>query len=204
MIGTDIIQSFSRELEKIALSDSQLRKLEQKAQPGDILMTSGIPVMEDRRLSAVDVPGAAVGRVIAKGFGGKYHHAGMYMGDGRWVDHNPISGVKERGIRSVGTGSVKLYRPKVSEGARAKAVANIKKQIGKPYSVSQVAKIWFAKKRGTVGDKKRAANSLICTNVVADAYRGELDFGREAELVGPWDIHSSKNVKKVTHLKGKQ
>lgn len=52
MIGTDIIQSSSRELEKIALSDSQLRKLEQKAQPGDILMTSGIPVMEDRRLSA--------------------------------------------------------------------------------------------------------------------------------------------------------
>lgn len=196
--------AFADELEKIALSDAQFRKLEQKAEPGDIFMTTGTPVMEDKRLKAIDVPGAALGRAVAIGFGGRYHHAGMYVGDGRWVDHNPTSGVKERSIRSIGTGSVQVYRPKVSEEDKVNAIYNIKKRLGEPYSVPQVAKNFFAKVRGTVGDKQRAANNLICTNVVADAYRGKLDLGRESELVGPWDIHGSKNVKKVTHLEGNQ
>lgn len=195
--------AFADELEKIALSDQQFKKLERKVQPGDILMTTGTPALEDKRLRTIDVPGAAVGRAIGIGFGGRYHHAGMYVGDNKWVDLNPATGVTERDIRGIGTGSVMVYRPRLPEKDRQEAVGRMRGFVGKKYSVPQVVRNYFAKVRGTTGDKRKAAKNLICTNIVADSYRGKLDLGRESELVGPWDIHGSKNVKKVMHLKGK-
>lgn len=191
-------QAFSDELIKINQAKAnRLSKLERSMKPGDIILTTkGL----SRPKGVLDRTELFIGENIAH-VGRKYHHAGIYAGDGRIVDMR-ITGLKERGLDSLGEASVQVFRPKLPEKDKLLAVRRMRAMSGKSYATPQVIKATAGYIAGIKGDTKAPAEELICTGAVAEAYEGKLDFGRRRDIVGPWDIANSDKLRYVTHSKG--
>lgn len=196
------------EFEKTGLSRAdqnyqrRIHRLNEKLKPGDILlMTRGLDLPGGSLTSRA---AATVGERVAERFGGEFHHTGIYVGGGKLVDARPRDGIQLRDVEEdLGNASIRVLRPDVTQKAKRIAIKKIKKKIGDSYSLLQPAKVWTGKVLGQVGDKRRAVKENICTNAIADAYRGSVDFGKEPSLVGPWDIRASDRLKEIATMSGK-
>lgn len=170
----------------------KLTDIKDSLEPGDIILygpgKGGGPI------------GAAF-RAGSEKLQGKFTHSGIYVGDGKSVESFMGRKIKEYDVKL--DREVTILRPKLSKKTRDKAVRFAKEQVGKPYSVKDLA--LHAKslllpreaKKFVKGNKNTDAYS--CSTLVTRSYQnaGARVVNTSVDVAAPVDLVSSAKNKIV-------
>lgn len=181
------------EFEKIAAIADQIDQL----RPGDILLTS--------KGSKKAFTGGRVQRYgrelmdkAMRPLLGDYVHAGIYVGDGKVIDANPAYGVKRVPLTSFNDASVKVMRPQLPKADRDRAIQHVQGMVGTAYSVPAALKAWATSTFKHLEPRQHVENAgVICSNLIANAYRGKVIPGKDPSIVLPGDFTHSSKLKTV-------
>ena len=195
------LRAFCNELEKLAapvITDED--ELKKKLKPGDILYTTA------RETSGVfNKLFMGLNRWVQ---GSPYTHVGMYAGDGKVIDSGDWT---KRPGGHLGVNQVplddfqdrykfKVLRVRTSPAEKKKAVSYAQDQVGKPFNLGGMLRLVLPFKSSVEGDRERkdAAESFFCSELVANAYGG-LGIAKQKHFhhVMPGDIAKSSLTKTV-------
>lgn len=201
-----MLEAFANELEKIgkAKSIEDPAKLERILRPGDILYTKPrkIDKLTHKAFYAIE----------SRIQGSPFTHVGLYVGDGKIVD----AGSWRKGQRDAGMKvheipldqftdrySFKVLRVATTPKKKQEAVSYAKKQVGKDFNLKGMLRLVLPfKGQAENRDRKDAAESFFCSELVANAYNG-VNIAKERHLhhVWPGDIAKSPLTKTVAEYK---
>lgn len=199
------LEAFASELEKIAeAAIEDPKKLEKVLRPGDILYTK--PKKIDK------LTHKAFYAIESRIQGSPYTHVGLYAGNGQVIDAG--SWRKGHGDSSMAVHKVplktftdrysfKVLRVKTSPKQKQEAVSYAKKQVGKDFNLKGMVRLVLPfKGEADNRDRKDAAESFFCSELVANAYNG-VNLAKERHLhhVMPADIAKSPLTKTVAEFK---
>jgi uncharacterized protein YycO len=201
-----MLEAFANELEKIGAAKAidDPKELEKILKPGDILYTrpKNIDKLTHKAFYALE----------SSIQGSPYTHVGLYVGDGKIVDAGswrkgqgdstmkvhevPLSKFTDRY-------SFKVLRVAASSAKKRDAVAYAKKQVGKEFNLKGMFRLILPfKGQADNRDRKDAAESFFCSELVANSYNG-VNIAKERHLhhVMPGDIAKSPLTKTVAEYK---
>lgn len=192
---TPLLGAFADELVKLAdyAVTGDLAEAERAMKPGDILATQPRQERLDR---------LGFGHKLLRPFlrhiqGTDYTHIGMYIGDGKVIDS------QERGIKTTPLAAYdkdfgfRVLRVDATPAERRDAVEYAKKQVGKPFNTFGMLRLALPVYRSETGrhgprERQDAAESLFCSQLVANAYPGQpFSAGKKIHHVRPVDIQRS-------------
>jgi uncharacterized protein YycO len=195
------VSAFLDELEKIAAAIEDPEELRKILKPGDILYTQPrkIDKLHHRLFYAVE----------SRFQGSPYTHVGLYAGDGRIIDagawrkgRDESMEVHEVPLKTfTDRYKFKVLRVNASPEQRRDAVAYAKEQVGKPFNLKGMMRLVLpmkGKAESSERDRKDAAESFFCSELVANAYH-DVGIAKERHLhhIMPGDIHRSTKTKTV-------
>ncbi len=151
-----------------------------KALPGDILLF--------RHASGLS-------RIIPWVSGSRYHHVGLYAGEG-FVIESRVTGVVKRDLNAA---KVRLrFRVIPAPGGPEvgkRALEWAQTQVGSPYAYGSIIALvldrWLERLLGSVDIVWRQKDRVSCGELVVQAFQAagvELFPGAEPEQVAPWDF----------------
>ncbi len=181
------------ELRKIAAISDELDRL----RPGDVLLTSkgSEKAFTGGKLQHF---GRKLTDKLMRPLLGDYVHAGIYVGDGKVIDANPAYGVKRVPLSSFNDANVKVMRPQLPKIDRDKAVQHAQDMVGTAYSVPTAVKAWASSTFKHLAPKQRIENAgVICSNLIANAYKGKVIPGKDPAIVLPGDFDKSPKMRPV-------
>lgn len=202
-----MLEAFANELEKIAEATAveDPEKLERLLRPGDILYTrpKKIDKLTHKAFYAIE----------SRIQGSPYTHVGLYVGDGQVIDagswrkgnsDNSMAVHKVPLSKFTDRYSFKILRVNASPKVKQDAVAYAKKQVGKDFNFKGMLRLILPFKGSAEGerDRKDAAESFFCSELVANSYNG-VNLAKEHHLkhVMPKDIYKSPLTKTVAEFK---
>ena len=167
-----------------------------KMQPGDIVNT-------DPRLR--EGFGGRVYKPLSEFVQGTgYGHSAIYEGRGMVIEARSGFGVQRRRLADMAQcNKFVVIRPRASREQRQRALAYVRKQIGRPFSDPRLtvsgAKPTFLSDRHQ--RQRQALTSVFCSNLIANAY-DQVPFNPERTIddTRPVDILKSKLVKRIGKL----
>lgn len=205
-LPTAMLDGFADELEKIgkAKSIEDPEHLERILRPGDILYTKPrkIDKLTHKAFYAVE----------SRIQGSPYTHVGIYVGDGKIVDAGSWrKGGKDSSMavhkvplkEFTDRYSFKVLRVDTSKADKQEAVDYAKKQVGKDFNLTGMLRLVMPfKGKAENSERKDAAESLFCSELVANAYHGvNIAKDRHRHHVWPGDIAKSPLTKTVAVFK---
>lgn len=200
-----LIAAFADEIEKIAAASiDDPEELKKILKPGDILYTKPrkIDKLHHKAFYAIE----------SRIQGSKYTHVGLYAGDGKVIDAGDWrkGNANSMAVHEVPIDTFtdrykfKVLRVKTTPGEKKDAVEYAEKQVGKPFNLKGMFRLVlpFKGKAGKERDRKDAAESFFCSELVANAYGG-LGIAKERHLhhIMPGDINKSPLTKTVAEFK---
>lgn len=209
MLSPELLSAFADELEKIAAKapEGELERMMKILKPGDILYTKPRDIKEHNLFSRAFY---AVEKRIQ---GSDHTHVGLYAGDGKVVDAGSLGtrknsrlGIHEIPLkRYLDNYSFKVLRVNTSAKNKRDAVQYAKDHVGKDFNIKGMLRLVLPfKSKSPEGqrDRKAAAESFFCSELVANAYGG-LNIAKEKNLkhIWPGDIHRSPLTKTVAESK---
>lgn len=201
-----MLEAFASELEKIgqAKSIENPEQLEKILRPGDILYTKPrkIDKLTHKAFYAIE----------SRVQGSPYTHVGLYVGDGKIVDagawrkgqSDPSMKVHKVPLKQfTDRYSFKVLRVDTSSADKREAVDYAKKQVGKDFNLKgMLGLIVPFKGKAESSERKDAAESLFCSELVANAYHGvNIAKDRHRHHVWPGDIAKSPLTRTVAEFK---
>lgn len=143
------------------------------AKPGDLMLTNHLPKMTwDRFKSA---PGSAIGRAFLILTGGRYRHASIYAGNGKYIDINEPGGTPPR-ITNMKTVNDAVILRLGTEKQRERAVTLAKRAVergeyGYGNIGKMVARMGVPVLRQVAKTRELKKSDVNCGSFVADIYR---------------------------------
>lgn len=200
-----MLEAFADELSKIAqaaIEDPE--KLEKFLKPGDILYTKPkhIDKLTHKAFYAIE----------SRIQGSPYTHVGLYVGNGQVIDAGSWrkgSDDSNMAVHKVPLKkftdrySFKILRVKTDPKVKEEAVSYAKKQVGKDFNFKGMLRLIFPfKGEAENRDRKDAAESFFCSELVANAYH-DVNLAKERHLhhIFPGDIAKSPLTKTVAEFK---
>ena len=204
-LPTAMLEGFVNELEKIgkAKSVDDPDKLRKILRPGDILYTKPrkIDKMTHKAFYAIEK------RIQ----GSDYTHVGLYAGDDKVVDAGDWRSKRRSGMKVheipldkfTDRYSFKILRVNTTPAKKQEAVDYAKKQVGKDFNLKGMLRLVLpGKGQADNRDRKDAAESFFCSELVANAYN-DVNIAKDRHLhhVWPGDIAKSPLTKTVAEYK---
>lgn len=202
------LRAFVSELEKLAAPVVDDAGLAKALKPGDVLYTT--PRKNEGLFNKLFY--AIESRVQ----GSPYTHVGLYAGNNQVIDSGDWREMR-KGKGKFGVNQVpldtfkerykfKVLRPDATPAQRRDAVQYAKDQVGTPFNLRGMLRLVMPGKSDREGfrDRKDAAESLFCSELVSNAYH-DLNLVPEKDRrhnhVFPGDIAKSPLVEEVAEYK---
>lgn len=206
VISTDTLAAFADELSKIAGSADEVERVKKILKPGDILYT------RPKDIKSHSLGSRAFYAIEKRIQGSEHTHVGLYAGEGKVIDAGSLGTKTESSLgihevplsRYMDNYAFKVLRVKTSPKKRQEAVEYAREHVGKDFNLKGMVRLilpFKAKNEEEERERKDAAESFFCSELVANAY-GDLNIAKSKHLnhVWPKDIYRSPLTKTVAEI----
>lgn len=201
------LAAFADEISKIAAAIEDPEKLRKILKPGDILYTKPkhIDKLRHRMFYAIE----------SRIQGSPYTHVGLYAGDNKVIDAGTWHKGREDSMavhevplnQFTDRYEFKILRADASSAEKKDAVEYARDQVGKKFNLKGMLRLVLpfkgqASEKGD-RDRKDAAESFFCSELVANAYHGlGIAKAKKRHHIMPGDIAKSPLTRTVAEFKG--
>jgi uncharacterized protein YycO len=180
-------------------SSPDIKHLQKRLRPGDVVVMTALPAADDA--NPIVRAGAKAFSAVSDVIQGKYTHSGVYVGNGEVIDLRAETGVRKIHLNELTKNlSVAGLRPNVSREDRKRAVERahvyLKHRDKIQYSIAGLVP---AAVNGVAGFKERPIDhqNMICSSLVANLYDKHKLTDAARFATKPSDFVKSKNLKAV-------